>query len=110
MVIHVSKDKAIHVTPCAIKQVVGVLDGGEVLQLHTNTQASKAFVVFKNSVGLQESQELHTSYLQNLVVNDRALGSDLIDDDMAIRFFFVIACNKLLFQALIIMSGARMYT
>lgn len=99
MVIHVSKDKAIHVTPFAIKQVLGVPDGGEVLQLHTNMQASKACVVFKNSVGLQESQELHTIYLQNLVVNDRALGSDLIDDDMAIRFFFVISCNKLLFPS-----------
>jgi hypothetical protein len=63
MVIHVSKDKAINVTPFVIKQVHGIPDRGEVLHLHTHTQASKACAVFKNLVGLQESQELHASYL-----------------------------------------------
>ncbi|RLM75116.1 hypothetical protein C2845_PM15G09110 [Panicum miliaceum] len=99
MVIELGKNRGIHVTPFAVKQVLGIPDIGEDLPLQTNNHASKALSNFKIMVGLQESQDLHASHLQKILKDDAELGSDLIDDEMAIRFFFIIACNKLLFPS-----------
>ncbi|RLM54265.1 hypothetical protein C2845_PM10G10430 [Panicum miliaceum] len=96
MVINVTKDKAIHVTPFAVKQVLGLPDSGEDLHFHTHNQASKALSAFKTLVGLEQSQDLHASHLQKILEDDFEMGSAMIGDDMAIRFFFIIACNKLL--------------
>lgn len=50
-------------------------------------------------VGLEENQDLRASHLQKILKDDSEQGSNLIDDDMAIRFVFIIACNKLLFPS-----------
>ncbi|RLN17154.1 hypothetical protein C2845_PM02G17990 [Panicum miliaceum] len=99
MVINVTKDKAIHVTPFTVKQVLGLPDSGEDLHFHTHNQASKALSAFKTLVGLEQSQDLHASHLQKILEDDFEMGSAMIGDDMAIRFFFIIACNKLLFPS-----------
>jgi len=98
MVIELGKNRGIHVTPFAVKQVLGIPDSGEDLPLQTNNHASKALSSFKIMVGLEESQDLHASHLQ-ILKDDIEQCSDLIDDEMAIRFFFIIACNKLLFPS-----------
>ena len=99
MVINISKDKGIHVTPYAVMQVLGLPDSGEHLHFHSHNQASREFSAFKAWVGLEESQDMHASHLQNILEDDSNMGSAMIDDDMAIRFFFIIACNKLLFPS-----------
>jgi hypothetical protein len=78
-------------------QVLGLPDSGEHLHFHSHNQASKEFSASKALVGLEESQDMHASHLQNILEDDSKMGSAMIDDDMAIRFFFIIACNKLLF-------------
>ncbi|CAN6374823.1 unnamed protein product [Urochloa humidicola] len=97
MVISVTKEKRIHVTPFAVKQVLDLPDDGEDIDLHTPAQQSKALSDFKTLVGLAESEDLHASYLKKILEDDHKFGSAVIDDDMAIRFFFIIACNKFLF-------------
>ncbi|KAK8448501.1 hypothetical protein SEVIR_7G023200v4 [Setaria viridis] len=87
MVINVN-NKAIHVIPFAVKQVLDLPDRGEILSLHTHTQASKALSAFKSLVGLEESQDLHVSHLQKIVKDDHELGTAPIDDDMAIIFLY----------------------
>jgi hypothetical protein len=99
MVINVTKDKGIHVTPSAIMQVLGLPDSGEHLHFHSHNQASKEFSASKALVGLEESQDMHASHLQNILEDDSKMGSSMIDDDMAIRFFFIIASNKLIFPS-----------
>ncbi|RLM62304.1 hypothetical protein C2845_PM14G07150 [Panicum miliaceum] len=99
MVIELGKNRGIHVTPFTVKQVLSITDSGEDLPLQTNSHASKAFSNFKIMVGLEESQDLHVSHLQKILKDDTELDSDLIEDEMAIRFFFIIACNKLLFHS-----------
>jgi hypothetical protein len=99
MVINVTKYKRIHVTPYAVKQVLDLPDGDEEIVFHTHTQASKALSALKTWLGSQESQDLNTNHIQNIMKTDLELKSGMIDDDMAIRFFFIIACNKLLFPS-----------
>ncbi|RCV18523.1 hypothetical protein SETIT_3G307500v2 [Setaria italica] len=99
MVLNVAKDKGIHVTPFVVKQVLDLPEGGEDIVLSTHIQASKALSTFKTLLGLQESHDLHASHLQKTLKDDLELGSGMITDDMAIRFFFIIACNKLLFPS-----------
>ncbi|CAL4955068.1 unnamed protein product [Urochloa decumbens] len=99
MVISVTKEKKIHVTPFAVQQVLDLPNDGEVIDLHTPAQQSKAASEFRTLVGLAESQDLPASHLQKILKDDYELGSAMIDDDMAIRFYFIIACNKLLFPS-----------
>ncbi|CAL4995102.1 unnamed protein product [Urochloa decumbens] len=99
MVISVTKEKRIHVTPFAVKQVLDLPNDGEDIDLHTPAQQSKALSDFKTLVGLSESQDLHASHLKKILEDDHKFGSALIDNDMAIRFFFIIACNKFLFPS-----------
>ncbi|RCV20733.1 hypothetical protein SETIT_4G080800v2 [Setaria italica] len=99
MVLNVAKDKGIHVTPFVVKQVLDLPEGGEDIVLSTHIQASKALSAFKTLLGLQESHDLNASHLQKTLKDDLELGSGMITDDMAIRFFFIIACNKLLFPS-----------
>ncbi|RCV32596.1 hypothetical protein SETIT_7G015700v2 [Setaria italica] len=99
MVLNVTKDKGIHVTPLVLKQVFDLLEGGEDIDLHTHIQASKALSTFRTLLGLEESHDLHASHLQKTLKDDLDLGSSTITDDMAIRFLFIIACNKLLFPS-----------
>ncbi|KAG2650539.1 hypothetical protein PVAP13_1NG457219, partial [Panicum virgatum] len=99
MVINISKDKGIHVTPYAVMQVLGLPDSGEHLHFHSHNQAYREFSAFKAWVGLEKSQDMHASHLQNILEDDSNMGSAMIDDDMEIRFFFIIACNKLLFPS-----------
>lgn len=99
MVLNVAKDKGIHVTPFMVKQVLDLPEGGEDIVLSTHIQASKALSAFKTLLGLQESHDLNASHLQKTLKDDLELGSGMITDDMAIRFFFIIACNKLLFPS-----------
>nr|XP_034576124.1 uncharacterized protein LOC117839809 isoform X1 [Setaria viridis] len=99
MVLNVAKDKGIHVTPFVVKQVLDLPEGGEDIVLSTHIQASKALSALKTLLGLQESHDLNASHLQKTLKDDLELGSGMITDDMAIRFFFIIACNKLLFPS-----------
>jgi len=99
MVIELGKNRGIHVTPFAVKQVLGIPDSGEDLPLQTNNHASKALSKLKIMLGLEESQDLHASHLQKILKDDLELCSNLIDDETAIRFFFIIASNKLLFPS-----------
>ncbi|KAG2582963.1 hypothetical protein PVAP13_6KG145212 [Panicum virgatum] len=100
MVIKLGKNRGIHVTPFAVKQVLGIPDSGEDLPLQTNNHASKALSKLKIMLDLEESQDLHASHLQKILKDDLELCSNLIDDEMAIRFFFIIASNKLLFPSI----------
>lgn len=50
MVINVTKDKAIHVTPFAVKQVLDLADRGEILQLHTHASI-RGIVCFQDISG-----------------------------------------------------------
>nr|TKW10860.1 hypothetical protein SEVIR_6G195700v2 [Setaria viridis] len=99
MVINVTKDKGIHVTPFVVKLVLDLPEGSEDIDLHAHIQASKVLSAFKTLLGLEESHNLHASHLQNTLKDDRELGSGTITDHMAIRFFFIIACNKLMFPS-----------
>jgi len=99
MVIELGKNRGIHVTPFAVKQVLGIPDSGEDLPLQTNNHASKALSKLKIMLDLEESQDLHASHLQKILKDDLELCSNLIDDETAIRFFFIIASNKLLFPS-----------
>ncbi|CAL5059089.1 unnamed protein product [Urochloa decumbens] len=99
MVISVTKEKRIHVTPFAVKQVLDLPNDGEDIDLHTPAQQSKSLSDFKTLVGLAESQDLHASHLKKILEDDHKFGYALIDNDMAIRFFFIIACNKFLFPS-----------
>nr|TKW32268.1 hypothetical protein SEVIR_2G157600v2 [Setaria viridis] len=99
MVLNVAKDKGIHVTPFMVKQVLDLPEGGEDIVLSAHIQASKVLSAFKTLLGLQESHDLHASHLQKTLKDDLELGSGMITDDMAIRFFFIIASNKLLFPS-----------
>ncbi|KAK8448382.1 hypothetical protein SEVIR_7G039704v4 [Setaria viridis] len=99
MVLNVTKDKGIHITPFVLKQVFDLLEGGEDIDLHTHIEASKALSTFRTLLGLEESHDLHASHLQKTLKDDLELGSSTITDDMAIRFLFIIACNKLLFPS-----------
>ncbi|CAL4988272.1 unnamed protein product [Urochloa decumbens] len=99
MVISVTKEKRIHVTSFAVKQVLDLPNDGEDIDLHTPAQQSKSLSDFKTLVGLAESQDLHASHLKKILEDDHKFGSALIDNDMAIRFFFIIACNKFLFPS-----------
>ncbi|OEL21932.1 hypothetical protein BAE44_0017049, partial [Dichanthelium oligosanthes] len=99
MVIDVGKDRGIHVIPFAVKQVLGLPDSGGILHFHANNQATKALSNFKTSVALVESEDLHASHLQKILEEDAKLESAMIDDELAIRFFFIIASNKLLFPS-----------
>ncbi|OEL16488.1 hypothetical protein BAE44_0022495 [Dichanthelium oligosanthes] len=70
------------------------------MHLHANNQAtSKALSNFKALVGLPDSEDLHASHLQKILEEDAKLQSAMIDDELAIRFFFIIASNKLLFPS-----------
>ncbi|KAG2563889.1 hypothetical protein PVAP13_8KG371800 [Panicum virgatum] len=100
MVIELGKNRGIHVTPFAVKQVLGILDSDEDLPLQTNNHASKALSKLKIMLGLEESHDLHASHLQKILKDDLELCSNLIDDETAIRFFFIIASNKLLFPSI----------
>ncbi|KAG2564683.1 hypothetical protein PVAP13_7NG085300 [Panicum virgatum] len=99
MVIELGKNRGIHVTPFAMKQVLGIPDSDEDLPLQTNNHASKALSKLKIMLGLEECQDLHASHLQKILKDDLELCSNLIDDETAIRFFFIIASNKLLFPS-----------
>ncbi|KAJ1257448.1 hypothetical protein BS78_K016200 [Paspalum vaginatum] len=99
MVINVGKGRGIHVTPFTVKQVLGIPDSGEDLPLRTNNEACKALSDFKALVGLQDSEDAHTSYLLKIMEDDTKYNSRMIADDLAIRIFFIFASNKLLFPS-----------
>ncbi|CAD6239401.1 unnamed protein product [Miscanthus lutarioriparius] len=99
MVLVLGKDRVIHINPFAVKQVFGIPDIGEELSLHTNQEACKALSAFKDFIGLQEDEDVHTKYLQEIWEADIELDSRMLDDDMCIKIFFMIASNKLLFPS-----------
>jgi hypothetical protein len=90
--------------------VLDLPDGDEEIVFHTHTQASKALSALKTWLGSQESQDLNTNHLQNIMKTDLELKSGIIDDDMAIRFFLSLLATNCCSQALIATSGARMFT
>lgn len=99
MIMDLEKDRSIHITPFAVKQVFGLPDSGEELSLLTNQQSCKALSDFKHLIGLQDSMDVHTKYLHEIWEADSVLESRMFDDDMSIRIFFIIASNKLLFPS-----------
>jgi len=99
MVLVLGKDRVIHINPFAVKQAFGIPDSGEELSLHTNQEACKALSAFKDFIGLQEDEDVHTKYLQEIWEADIELDSRMLDDDMCIKIFFMIASNKLLFRS-----------
>ena len=100
MVLVLGKDRVIHINPFAVKQAFGIPDSGEELSLHTNQEACKALSAFKDFIGLQEDEDVHTKYLQEIWDEaDIELDSRMLDDDMCIKIFFMIASNKLLFPS-----------
>ncbi|CAD6247341.1 unnamed protein product [Miscanthus lutarioriparius] len=62
-------------------------------------EACKALSAFKDFIGLQEDEGVHTKYLQEIWEADIELDSRMLDDDMCIKIFFMIASNKLLFPS-----------
>lgn len=99
MVLDLGKDRVIHVNPFAVKQAFDIPDSGEELSLHTNPEACKALADFKDFIGLEEAEDVHTKYLQEILETDIELESRILDDDMCIKIFFMIASNKLLFPS-----------
>lgn len=99
MVMDLGKGRKICINPFAVKQVFCIPDSGEELYLHTNQQACKALTDFKDFIGLQEAEDVHTKYLQEIWESDIVQESRMLDDDMCIKIFFMIASNKLLFPS-----------
>ncbi|XP_002450520.2 uncharacterized protein LOC8076785 isoform X5 [Sorghum bicolor] len=99
MMLVLGKDRVIHINPFVVKQTFGIPDSGEELSLHTNQEACKALSDFKDFIGLQEAEDVHTKYLQEIWEADIELDSRMLDDNMCIKIFFMIASNKLLFPS-----------
>lgn len=91
MEIDIGKERPLRITPLAVKKVFDIPLGKSDTPLPTKSQATQALIDFRKEIGLEHNAPVKSDYLQML------LETGKVGDDMAIRFFFIMAFNKLLF-------------